>query len=214
MKIFIDTADIEEIKEALSLNVLDGVTTNPTLIAKTGKNFETCIKSILEIVSGPVSVEVIATDTEGMVKEAEIYAKWAPNVVIKLPVTKNGLKAIRYLSGKGIKTNCTLCFSPTQALLAAKAGAFYISPFVGRLDDLGRDGMELVEQIVNIYHNYGFETQVLTASIRAPHHVVQAALLGAHVATIPLKVIDQLLFHPLTEMGLLQFLKDWENRKA
>lgn len=213
MKIFIDTADIAEIKEALSLGVLDGVTTNPSLVSKTGKEFEPCIREILEAVDGPVSVEVIALDYEGMIKEAEVYAQWAPNVVIKLPITKDGLKAIRTLSDRGIKTNCTLCFSPTQALLAAKAGATYISPFVGRLDDIAQEGMELIEQIVTIYANYAFDTQVLVASIRHPMHVVNAALAGADVATIPLKVIDQLLQHPLTDKGIAQFLSDWDKRK-
>ena len=212
MKMFIDTADIGEIKEALSLGVLDGVTTNPSLVAKTGKDFEKCIKEILEVVSGPVSVEVIALDYEGMLKEAKVYAQWADNVVIKLPITKDGLKAIRYLSDHNIKTNCTLCFSPTQALLAAKAGASYISPFVGRLDDISQDGMELISQIVEIYNNYAFDTEVLVASIRHPMHVLQAALMGADVATIPLKVIDQLLNHPLTDKGIQQFLSDWEKR--
>ena len=212
MKMFIDTADIGEIKEALSLGVLDGVTTNPSLVAKTGKDFEKCIKEILEVVSGPVSVEVIALDYGGMLKEAKVYAQWADNVVIKLPITKDGLKAIRYLSDHNIKTNCTLCFSPTQALLAAKAGASYISPFVGRLDDISQDGMELISQIVEIYNNYAFDTEVLVASIRHPMHVLQAALMGADVATIPLKVIDQLLNHPLTDKGIQQFLSDWEKR--
>ena len=212
MKMFIDTADIGEIKEALSLGVLDGVTTNPSLVAKTGKDFEKCIKEILEVVSGPVSVEVIALDYEGMLKEAKVYAQWADNVVIKLPITKEGLKAIRYLSDHNIKTNCTLCFSPTQALLAAKAGASFISPFVGRLDDISQDGMELISQIVEIYNNYAFDTEVLVASIRHPMHVLQAALMGADVATIPLKVIDQLLNHPLTDKGIQQFLSDWEKR--
>ena len=213
MKIFIDTADINEIKEALDLGVLDGVTTNPSLVAKTGKDFEECIREILDLVKGPVSVEVIALDYAGMMREAKTYAQWASNVVIKLPITKEGLKAIRSLSEDGIKTNCTLCFSPTQALLAAKAGAAYISPFVGRLDDISQDGMELISQIVDIYGNYAFDTQVLVASIRHPIHVVQAALLGADAATIPLKVIDQLLNHPLTDKGIAQFLSDWEKRK-
>ncbi len=213
MKIFIDTADIAEIKEGLSLGVLDGVTTNPSLVSKTGKKFEACIKEILEIVEGPVSVEVIALNYKDMLKEAKTYAKWAPNVVIKLPITKDGLKAIRALSEQDIKTNCTLCFSPTQALLAAKAGATYISPFVGRLDDIAQRGMDLIEQIVDIYANYAFDTQVLVASIRHPMHVARAALIGADVATIPLKVIDQLLQHPLTDKGIEQFLSDWDKRK-
>lgn len=214
MKIFIDTADIAEIKEALSLGVLDGVTTNPSLVAKTGKPFETCIREILEIVPGPVSVEVLAVEHDAMVAEAHNYAKWADNVVVKVPIIKEGLKAVKTLSQEGIKTNVTLCFSPLQALLAAKAGASYISPFVGRLDDISQDGMELIQQIVDIYSNYAFDTEVLVASVRNPMHVVQAALMGADVATIPLKVIDALLKHPLTDKGLEQFLADWEKRKA
>ena len=212
MKIFIDTADIAEIKEALSLGVLDGVTTNPSLVAKTGKPFETCIKEILEVVPGPVSVEVVATEHQAMVAEARVYAAWAENVVVKIPIIREGLKAIKTLSSEGIRVNTTLCFSPMQALLAAKAGAAYISPFVGRLDDICQDGMELIQQIVEIYANYAFETEVLVASVRNPMHVVQAALMGADVATIPLKVIDQLLRHPLTDSGLKQFLADWEKR--
>ncbi|MFH1036414.1 MAG: fructose-6-phosphate aldolase [Pseudomonadota bacterium] len=214
MKIFIDTADINEIKEAASLGVLDGVTTNPSLVAKTGKPFEACIKEILEVVPGPVSVEVLAVEHDLMVAEARKYATWADNVVVKVPIIKEGLKAIKTLSQEGIKVNVTLCFSPLQALLAAKAGATYISPFVGRLDDISQDGMELIQQIVDIYANYAFDTEVLVASVRNPMHVVQAALMGADVATIPLKVIDQLLKHPLTDSGLKQFLADWEKRKA
>jgi len=214
MKIFIDTADINEIKEALSLGVLDGVTTNPSLVAKTGKPFESCIREILDLVPGPVSVEVVAVEHDAMVAEARTYAAWADNVVVKVPIIKEGLKAIKTLSQEGIKVNVTLCFSPLQALLAAKAGASYISPFVGRLDDISQDGMELIQQIVDIYANYAFDTEVLVASVRNPMHVVQAALMGADVATIPLKVIDQLLKHPLTDSGLKQFLADWEKRKA
>ena len=214
MQIFIDTADIGEIKEAMALGILDGVTTNPSLVAKTGKEFEPCIKEILEIVPGPVSVEVVATDFEGMMKEAAVYASWADNVVIKVPIIKEGLKAIKALSDDGIKVNVTLCFSPMQALLAAKAGAAYISPFVGRLDDISHDGMELISQVVEIYTNYGYDTEVLVASVRNPMHVVQAALMGADVATIPLKVIDQLLKHPLTDIGLEKFLADWDKVKA
>lgn len=214
MKIFIDTADISEIREAKALGILDGVTTNPSLVAKTGKPFETCIKEILEEVPGPVSVEVTAVEHDAMVKEAEVYAKWADNVVVKVPIIKEGLKAIKTLSDKGIKVNVTLCFSPMQALLAAKAGAAYISPFVGRLDDISQDGMELISQVVEIYDNYAFDTEVLVASVRNPMHVVQAALMGADVSTIPLKVIDALLKHPLTDIGLEKFLADWEKRKA
>ncbi|MFZ5584405.1 MAG: fructose-6-phosphate aldolase [Thermodesulfobacteriota bacterium] len=212
MKIFIDTADINEIKEAMSLGVLDGVTTNPSLVSKTGKPFEACIKEILEVVPGPVSVEVVATEHEAMVKEARVYAAWADNVVVKIPIIREGLKAIKTLSEEGIRVNVTLCFSPMQALLAAKAGAAYISPFVGRLDDISQDGMDLIRQVVEIYANYAFDTEVLVASVRNPMHVVEAALMGADVATIPLKVIDQLLKHPLTDSGLKQFLADWEKR--
>jgi transaldolase len=214
MKIFIDTADINEIREAKALGILDGVTTNPSLVMKTGKPFEACIKEILDEVPGPVSVEVTALDHDGMVKEAETYAKWAENVVVKVPIIKEGLKAIKTLSDQGIKVNVTLCFSPMQALLAAKAGAAYISPFVGRLDDISQDGMELISQVVEIYDNYAFDTEVLVASVRSPMHVVQSALMGADVATIPLNVIDALLKHPLTDIGLEKFLADWEKRKA
>ncbi len=212
MKLFIDTADIEEIKEAASLGVLDGVTTNPSLVAKTGKPFEKCIREILEVVSGPVSVECVATDHKGMIEEGRKYAKWADNVVIKVPIIKEGLKAIKALSDEGIKVNTTLCFSPLQALLAAKAGAAYISPFVGRLDDISSDGMELIQQVVEIYANYAFDTEVLVASVRNPMHVVQAALMGADVCTVPLKVIEQFLKHPLTDIGLEKFLADWNQR--
>lgn len=214
MQIFIDTADIAEIKEAMSLGILDGVTTNPSLVAKTGKEFEPCIKEILELVPGPVSVEVVATDFEGMMKEAATYAAWGDNVVIKVPIIKEGLKAIKALSDDGVKVNVTLCFSPMQALLAAKAGAAYISPFVGRLDDVAHDGMELISQVVEIYANYAYDTEVLVASVRNPMHVVQAAMMGADVATIPLKVIDQLLKHPLTDIGLEKFLADWDKVKG
>ncbi|MCF8031545.1 MAG: fructose-6-phosphate aldolase [Desulfarculaceae bacterium] len=210
MKIFIDTADIEEIKQAQSLGVLDGVTTNPSLVAKTGKPFETCIKEILEVVPGDVSVEVVGLTHDEMVAEAEKYAAWGDNVVIKVPIIEEGLKAIKTLSGQGVKVNVTLCFSPLQALLAAKAGATYISPFVGRLDDIHTDGMELISQIVDIYGNYAYDTEVLVASIRNPMHVVSAALMGADVCTIPYKVIGQLLKHPLTDKGLAAFLADWE----
>lgn len=212
MKIFIDTADIAEIKEAASLGVLDGVTTNPSLVAKTGKPFEKCIREILDEVPGPVSVECIAVEHKEMIAEAKKYAAWAGNVVIKLPIIREGLKAIKALSDDGIKVNTTLCFSPMQALLAAKAGAAYISPFVGRLDDISNDGMELIRQILDIYDHYAFDTEVLVASVRNPMHVVQAALMGADVCTIPLKVINQLLAHPLTDNGLKAFLADWEKR--
>ncbi len=214
MKIFIDTADIGEIKEAMALGILDGVTTNPSLVAKTGKEFEPCIREILDLVPGPVSVEVVATDFEGMMKEAAVYTAWGDNVVIKVPIIKEGLKAIKALSDQGVKVNVTLCFSPMQALLAAKAGAAYISPFVGRLDDISHDGMDLISQVLDIYTNYAYDTEVLVASVRNPMHVVQAALMGADVATIPLKVIDQLLKHPLTDIGLEKFLADWDKVKG
>jgi len=214
MKFFVDTANIAEIREAASLGILDGVTTNPSLVAKEGKPFKQTIIEICEVANGPVSVEVIATDSGGMCKQAQEYASWHKHVVVKLPTTREGLKACKCLTEQGIRTNVTLCFSATQALLVAKAGATYVSPFVGRLDDISHDGMELVRQIVQIYNNYGYKTQVLAASIRHPLHVVDAALAGAHVATIPFKVLDMMFKHPLTDRGLEQFLKDWEKGKA
>lgn len=210
MKFFIDTANVKEIREAESLGILDGVTTNPSLVAKEGKPFKETILEILSIVDGPVSVEVVATEKDGMLKEAYEFAEWGKNVVVKLPTTREGVKACKALSDEGIKTNLTLCFSPNQALLVAKAGATYVSPFVGRLDDISQDGMALIRQIVEIYDIHGYDTQVLAASIRHPLHVVDAALAGAHVATIPAKVIDQMFNHPLTDKGLAAFLKDWE----
>jgi transaldolase len=210
MQFFIDTADLAEIKKALAMGLCDGVTTNPSLVAKTGKPFSEVLRSIVEVVKGPVSAEVTALDTQGMLKEAHHYAKVAENVVIKVPLTVDGLKAVKTLTDEGIKTNVTLCFSPVQALLAAKAGASYISPFVGRIDDIAQDGMELVEQIVGIYGNYGFETKVLVASVRSPTHVLRAALIGADVATLPFSVIEQLTKHPLTDTGLQKFLSDWQ----
>ncbi len=214
MKFFIDTASIAEIREAASLGVLDGVTTNPSLVAKEGKKFRELLDEILEIVDGPVSAEVVSTDMPGILKEARELAKIHKNIVVKVPLIKEGLKAVRILSEEGVRTNVTLCFSPTQALLAAKAGATYISPFIGRLDDISRDGMELIEQIVTIYGNYGYTTQVLAASIRHPIHVLQAALIGADVATMPLKVLEQLIHHPLTESGLERFLADWKKNES
>ena len=213
MKFFIDTADVNEIREANAMGILDGVTTNPSLIAKAGKPFKETILEICSIVDGPVSVEVTSLDAGGMCKEANEFAKWHKNVVVKLPTTKEGLKACKCLTENGIKTNVTLCFSPNQALMVAKAGATYVSPFVGRLDDISHDGMLLIRDILQIYRNYGFKTQVLAASLRHPMHVAQAALAGAHVATIPFKVLDQLIKHPLTDKGLDQFLKDWEKAK-
>jgi transaldolase len=208
MQIFIDTADIEEIRDAAAMGVVDGVTTNPSLVAKTGRPFEDVIVDICELVDGPISAEVIATDYEGMLSEARKLAAMHENIVVKVPLIAEGLKAVRTLSEEGIRTNVTLCFSPTQGLLAAKAGATYISPFIGRVDDISGDGMELVEQLVTIYRNYDLPTKVLAASIRHPVHVVQAAMAGAHVSTLPHKVIHQLVKHPLTDIGLERFLAD------
>jgi transaldolase len=213
MKFFIDTADVNEIREANAMGILDGVTTNPSLIAKAGKPFKETILEICSIVDGPVSVEVTSIDAAGMCKEGNEYAKWHKNVVVKLPIIKEGLKACKCLSESGIKTNLTLCFSPNQALMVAKAGATYVSPFVGRLDDISHEGMLLIRDIVQIFKNYNFKTQVLAASLRHPMHVAEAALAGAHVATIPFKVLDLLIKHPLTDKGLEQFLKDWEKAK-
>ena len=208
MKIFIDSGDIGEIKEAQSMGVIDGVTTNPSLLSKAGKPTKVVIAEICEVVDGPISAEVVAIDKDGIVREGRELAKIHKNVVVKVPLIEEGLKAVRIFTQEGIKTNVTLCFSAAQALLAAKAGATYISPFVGRIDDTAGDGMDLIGQIVTIYKNYDFTTQVLTASVRHPVHFVQAALLGAHVATVPLKVIKQLAKHPLTDIGLKQFLED------
>ncbi|MBN2418133.1 MAG: fructose-6-phosphate aldolase [Deltaproteobacteria bacterium] len=213
MKFFIDTANIEEIKKANELGLLDGVTTNPSLVAKEGREFRELITEICSIVDGPVSAEVVSIEAEGMIAEARELARIADNIVIKIPLIKEGLKAVKILSGEGIKTNVTLCFSAVQALMAAKAGADYISPFVGRLDDIGQTGMELVEQIIAIYEAYGYETEVIVASIRNPLHVLDAATMGADIATIPYKVMEQLIKHPLTDIGLANFLKDWEKTK-
>ena len=210
MKFFIDSAEIAEIKEIAAYGLLDGVTTNPSLIAKSGRDFKEVIAEICAVVSGPVSAEVAATDYENMVREGEILAKIAKNVCIKLPLTLDGLKACKYFSNKGIQTNVTLCFSAAQAILAAKAGATFVSPFVGRLDDVGQDGLSLIEEICTIYSNYpDFKTQVLVASIRNPIHITQSAKMGAHVSTIPGKVLKQLVSHPLTDKGLETFVKDW-----
>jgi transaldolase len=208
VKIFIDSGDIGEIKEAQSMGVVDGVTTNPSLLAKGGKPTAKAIAEICEVVDGPISAEVVAVDRDGILREGRALAKIHRNVVVKVPLLEEGLKAVRVFTAEGIRTNVTLCFSASQALLAAKAGATYISPFVGRVDDVSGDGMALIQQIVTIYRNYGFHTQVLTASVRHPVHFVEAALIGAHVATLPLKVIKQLLKHPLTDLGLAQFLAD------
>lgn len=209
MKFFIDTANINEIKEAAALGILDGVTTNPSLVSKEGKDFRKLLDEILALVDGPVSAEVISTDYNGIMKEAVKYSKIHKNIVVKVPLIKEGLKAVKSLSDEGIKTNVTLCFSPSQALLAAKAGATYISPFVGRLDDISTSGMDLISQIVQIYKNYDYKTQVLVASIRHPLHLVEAALIGADVCTMPFDVINKLFNHPLTDLGLEKFLKDW-----
>ncbi|MGE5498676.1 MAG: fructose-6-phosphate aldolase [Syntrophothermus sp.] len=210
MKFFIDTAKISEIREAAALGILDGVTTNPSLVAKEGMDFRKLLDEILSIVDGPVSAEVISTDYEGILKEGRELAAIHKNIVVKVPLIKEGLKAVKTFSQEGIKTNVTLCFSPSQALLAAKAGATYISPFVGRLDDISHDGMQLIGQIVQIYDNYGYETEVLVASIRHPLHLVDAAMMGADVATMPFNVIDKLFKHPLTDIGLDSFLNDWK----
>lgn len=211
MKFFLDTADLDEIQAAASLGILDGVTTNPTLIRKAGaRDFHEHIYQICELVEGDVSAEVTATDYDGMLREARELACIHQRVVVKIPLIAEGIRAIKTLTAEGIRTNCTLCFSPTQALVAAKAGATYISPFAGRLDDVASEGMRVIEQVVQIYQNYGFKTQVLAASLRHPMHVLQAALMGADVATMPFSVMMQLLKHPLTDVGLERFLKDWE----
>jgi transaldolase len=208
MKIFIDSADIGEIREAAALGVIDGVTTNPSLVAKTGRSLGAVIRDICEVVDGPISAEVIATDTAGILSEGRKLAAIHKNIVVKVPLIADGIKAVRIFTQEGIKTNVTLCFSAPQALLAAKAGATYISPFLGRIDDAGGDGLELIKQLMTIYRNYGFATEVLAASIRHPVHLVRCAEMGAHVATIPLPVILQLLKHPLTDLGLARFLED------
>lgn len=209
MKFFIDTANIEEIRKAASWGIVDGVTTNPTLIAKEGRDFREMVLEITHIVDGPISAEVISENAEGMITEAEQIASWHPNIVIKIPMTQEGIKAVRILNIKAIKTNVTLVFSANQALIAAKAGATFVSPFVGRLDDVGHDGMDIVGDIIDIYNTYGFTTEVIVASIRHPLHVLIAAKLGAHIATIPFKVLEQLFKHPLTDIGIEQFLTDW-----
>jgi len=210
MDFFIDTANIEEIKEGIKIGMVDGVTTNPSLIAKEKKGFDAVVKEILEVVKGPVSLEVISLDALGMFKEGKKLARLGDNVVIKVPMTTEGLKATRMFADEEINVNQTLIFSPLQALMAAKAGARYVSPFVGRLDDIAHDGMEIVEQILAIYDNYGYDTEVIVASVRHPRHVLDAALMGADIATIPFKVIAQLARHPLTDKGIEMFLQDWK----
>jgi transaldolase len=214
MKFFIDSASIEDIKQARALGVADGVTTNPSLIAKENGKPEEIYKAICELIDGPVSAEAVSLEAEAIVKEGRQLAKIHKNIVVKVPVTKDGLIAVRILKDEGIRTNVTLVFSPMQALLAAKAGASFISPFVGRLDDINHVGMELIEQILHIYQNYEIETEIIVASVRNPLHVRDAALIGAHIATIPLKVIEQLIKHPLTDLGIQFFLKDWQKVKG
>ena len=210
MKFFVDTANVEEIRQAKEMGMADGVTTNPSLVAKENRPFRQLIEEICQIVDGPVSVEVVSQDAEGMVKEAKELVKIAENIAIKIPMTVEGMKATKILSDEGINVNVTLVFSPLQALLAAKAGASYVSPFVGRLDDIGHNGMQLVEEIKKIYDNYSFATEIIVSSVRHPLHVLKAALIGADIATIPFKVIKQLAKHPLTDIGLKRFLDDWQ----
>jgi transaldolase len=209
MKFFIDTANIEEIREAHSMGMVDGVTTNPSLVAKEGRDFEELIKEICDIVDGPISAEAVSLEADGMIKEARHLAGIHPNIVVKIPMSVEGLKATRQLAEEGIKTNVTLVFSPLQALMAAKAGASYVSPFVGRLDDISHDGLQLVEQIVEIYSNYAFDTEIIVASVRNPLHILESALLGADIATIPFNVLAKLAAHPLTDKGIKAFLDDW-----
>ncbi len=213
MKFFIDTANLEEIKKGLEMGMVDGVTTNPSLVARENKPFEEILAEICKIVDGPVSAEVVSLEAEGMLTEARRLAKISENIVVKIPMIVEGLKAVKTLAAEGIKTNVTLIFAAAQALLAAKAGATYVSPFVGRLDDIGNPGMDLVSDIVTIYDNYGYQSEIIVASVRSPQHVLDAALLGADIATIPFKVIAQLAKHPLTDLGVAQFLADWEKRK-
>ena len=211
MKLFIDTANVDEIKEINSWGVIEGVTTNPSLIAKEGRVFENVVKEITEIVDGPISAEVISMDSEGMIKEGEELSKIHKNIVIKIPMCAEGLKAVAALSKKGIKTNVTLIFSANQALLAAKAGASYVSPFVGRLDDIGQEGIMLIEEVAEIFNIHGIETEIISASIRHPQHVLTSAKAGADISTIPYKVFKQMLGHPMTDIGIDKFLKDWES---
>jgi transaldolase len=213
MKFFIDTANIDEIKEANDMGMVDGVTTNPSLIAKEGRDFEEIVREICEIVDGPISAEVVSTDTEGMLEEAHKLSKIHNNIVVKIPMLVDGLKATRKLTEEGIKTNVTLVFSPLQALMAAKAGATYVSPFIGRLDDISQEGLLLVEQIVEIYSNYAFDTEIIVASIRNPLHILESALMGADIATIPFNILSKLAAHPLTDKGLKAFLDDWNKAK-
>ena len=210
MKIFIDTANVEEIKKANDWGVIDGVTTNPSLVAKEGREFKELVQEIVNIVDGHISVEAISTNAEGMVKEAVALSEWSPNIVVKIPMIPEGLKAVKILNAKSVKTNVTLVFSVNQALLAAKAGATYVSPFIGRLDDIGHEGIQVVRDMVEIFNIYNFKTEVIVASIRHPLHVIEAAKAGAHVATVPFKVIEKMFKHPLTDIGLERFLEDWK----
>jgi transaldolase len=210
MKFFLDTANVKEIQEAASLGLLDGVTTNPSLVAKEGRNFKEVLVEICNIVDGPVSAEVVSLEADAMVKEGKGLAKIHKNIVVKVPLIAEGLKATKRMAAEGIKVNVTLCFSPTQALLAAKAGAWCVSPFIGRLDDISSNGMELIRQILTIYRNYDYKTQVLVASVRHPQHVVEAALAGGHICTMPFSIFQQMVKHPLTDSGLKKFLADWE----
>ncbi len=212
MKFFIDTANIEEIKKGVAMGMVDGVTTNPSLVAKEGRPFHDILKDICAIVDGPVNAEVVSLEADGMLREARELAAMSDKIVVKVPMIVEGLKAVKQLSAEGISTNVTLIFSPAQALLAAKAGATYVSPFVGRLDDISQPGMDLVSDIMSIYRNYGYQSEVIVASVRHPMHVVEAALMGADIATIPLSVIAQLAKHPLTDIGMEKFLSDWEKR--
>ncbi len=213
MKFFIDTANLDQIKKGLEMGMVDGVTTNPSLIAKEDKPFEEILKDILAVVDGPVSAEVVSLEADGMVEEAKVLAAMGDNIVIKIPMIMEGVKAVKQLTALDIKTNVTLVFSAAQALLAAKAGATYVSPFVGRLDDIGVPGMDLIDEILTIFRNYGLQTEIIVASVRSPQHVMESAAIGADIATIPLKVIEQLAKHPLTDIGIEQFLADWETRK-
>jgi transaldolase len=213
MKFFIDTANVSEIRKAAEMGLIQGVTTNPSLLAKEGRDPIEVLREITKIVDGPVNAEVVALDAEGMVREGLTAAKLADNICIKIPMTLEGLKAIRRLTSEGLQVNTTLIFSPIQALMAAKAGANYVSPFVGRLDDVSTDGMDLIRQILTIYDNYGIDTEVIVASIRHPIHVLESALMGAHIATIPFKVLEQLAKHPLTDAGIAKFLEDWNTLK-
>ncbi len=213
MKFFIDTANLDQIKKGVEMGMVDGVTTNPSLIAKEDKPFEEILKDIVAVVDGPISAEVVSLEAEGMVEEAKVLAAMSDNIVIKIPMIMEGIKAVKQLTALGVKTNVTLVFSAAQALLAAKAGATYVSPFVGRLDDIGAPGMDLIDEIMTIFRNYGMQTEVIVASVRSPQHVMESAAIGADIATIPLKVIEQLAKHPLTDIGIEQFLADWETRK-